>query len=230
MSTITDPHTILARAARLVAVVTGEPYGDGELVTDVGIGYADGDPSAVWVAGDWNDASDYDAETRTWTVRDNTPSRLAAALERVGVSLEWLDNGSTCHECGQWVQTEPDSYSWEPNYILTDSGWFACGACAREDAAELLALFTNDADKAITEALLGDVDPEDYGFRRHPDDHTPDYANGWHEGQDDNPHAIAERIRAEHGDDVDVLFIITEVSQFYLRFAAYWRDADHAED
>lgn len=226
MTADTATATKLRHVARLVRAATGDEYGDGETVTEVGIGYAGGDPCAVWVAGDWNDTTRYvDADGDTpahWETLDDTPSRLAAALERIGAEVEWLDEVHACHECGQCVRTEPNSYHWEPEYLIVD-GTFLCGDCAREDAEALIAEHVNDHERAITSALLGDLDLTEYGFTRHPDGEHPDYCNGLHTGWNDNPATIADEIRERHGDDVDVLFVITGVQQFGLQFEAYYR-------
>lgn len=226
-TTLTDPQTTIRRAIRLITAATGDEYGgDNRIVDSYGIGYAAGDTDAVWVSGNWNDATDYDADTRTFTTRDDTPSRLGAALERIGVELEWLDCGHTCDDCQGWVHTEPDSYSWLPDHaVIGDS--FLCGECIRQDPDELFNEYVNNPDTAISAALLADLDPIDYGFTRHPDDNAPDYESGWHPGQTDNPHEITEAIRDKYGDDVEVLFIITGTGQFDLSFAAYWRAPDH---
>lgn len=228
-TTIPTPQTTISRAARLIAAATGDEYGgDNRIVDGYGIGYADGDADTVWVSGDWNDVTDYDSETRTFTTRDDTPSRLGRALERIGVQLEWLDCGHTCDGCQLWVHTEPDSYSWLPDHaVIGDS--FLCGECIRQDPEELFGEYVNNPDTAITAALLGDLDPTDYGFQRHPDDDAPDYESGWYPGQTDNPHEIAEAIRGKYGDDVEIVFIITGTGQFDLQFAAYWRAPDHEE-
>lgn len=227
MTTDTAITATLRHVARLVRAATGDPYGDGDTVVSVGVGYAGGDPCTVWVSGNWNDKTRYvpaDGDTPArWETLDNTPSRLAAALERIGVEIEWLDCGGPCHECALWVQTEPDSYHWQSEYLFTEEGALLCGECAREDAEVLIGEYVNNPDRAITSALLGDLDLAEHGFTRHPDDDHPDYCNGLHTGWNDNPRTITDEIREKYGDDVDVLFVITDVQQFGLQFEAYHR-------
>ncbi len=66
------------------------------------------------------------------------------------------------------------------------------------------------------------------GFTRVPEDGA--FENGWHPGQTVDPDVIRRELLAEHGDDIEVVFALVENSQFYIRFAAYWRLPEPEED
>lgn len=65
------------------------------------------------------------------TAEDNGVKRLGDLFERLGVSIEWSDEWSTCGDCGKAVRTSPDSYGWTPAYNekLLNSGGFYCLEC-----------------------------------------------------------------------------------------------------
>lgn len=233
---------------RLLKVATGDEYGDGETVTDVVDGYApgshhSGDADAVVVLGNWNDRYRYvpgigsdpvlnelvGADGYGRVLVSDVPSRLAAALERVGASVEWYDSYSTCCECFKAVQTEPDSYSWVPPYVIGDNGYL-CSGCALDDVESALEYgeYLNDYDRAVTFCDASDL--ESIGFDRweHTDgrDGAGRYANGWYPGQDDTPRAVFEAIEREFGTAgvaVDIVFLIDSTGQFDIHFGAFYR-------
>lgn len=239
---------------RLVKVATGDEYGDGETVTDIVDGYAPGSDNhgasdAVIVMGNWNDkyrtvpgiGSDpvlnelVGADGYGRVLVSNVPSRLAAALERVGAEVEWYDNYGTCCECYKAVQTEPDSYSWTPPYVFGDNGYL-CAGCALDDVESALEYggYLNDDSKAVT-FCDGDA-LEAIGFTRwagtNGADGAGEYAHGWYPGQSDTPADVDAAIREAHGYGVDVVFVIDSTGQFDLHFGAYYRptDDDGTED
>lgn len=84
----------------------------------------------VWF-GDWNDIKERCPEwpkKLEWHTVSNYPSRLAKLLERVGCSIEWSDEWSSCTDCGNVVRTSPDCMSWRPSYHLGD-GELLCDEC-----------------------------------------------------------------------------------------------------
>lgn len=204
----------LARIRRIVEIATGEPYGDGYIVTDICVGYAEpgyGRTSdAVIVFGDWNDKRNAEGKSAT------LPSRLARVLEAAGAEIEWLDEWTQCQGCYRAVRTEPDSYSWKPSYAWVNECEIYCADCLREDPESLVEEYVNEPTKALT--FLDGSDLEALGFEQE----NGDYENGWHEGMNDDPTAIMARIH-KFNPDAEVVFILKESSQFYITFTAYVR-------
>ena len=80
------------------------------------------------VSANWNDLDRYDRETRTRVNVSDVPSRVCRLLERFGVDIEWCDQVTSCSDCGNCIQTEPDCYSWTPEYVVGD-GEILCTEC-----------------------------------------------------------------------------------------------------
>jgi hypothetical protein len=97
-------------------------------------GYADGTEAPKGIAyGDWNDDDTYSKEKGMRVKTSNLPSRLCRIFERMGVEIEWDDMVSTCDDCGLLIRTEPDCYSWAPDFIVGD-GFLKCMKCAKNDS------------------------------------------------------------------------------------------------
>jgi len=162
-------------------------------------GYANGyneAPKRGILFGNWNEFS----------------HRAVALLEKAGYVLEWEDEWSTCSDCGRAIRTQPDSYSWMPDYLLGD-GEILCNDCA--DWPEYLRGIENDPRKAC----MDHIDPEEYGYVRLSEE--GEYENGFHPGQDDNPEKILERLHARG--HRNVLFRVSGVGQFDVSFEAWER-------
>jgi hypothetical protein len=208
----------------MVQAVTGQPYGDGCTVTDIGIGIAEpgyGDADTVWVLGNFNDKTVYADGIRT--VTDDTPSRLFKALERIGVEAHWLDEWYGCDGCQKIVRSQPDSYMWQPSYAWLGDGIY-CVECATGDyLEETIAEYVGESGRCIPAALVSASELESQGFTRF---NIPPAESGWHPGQTDTPDAIVALFEAEHGTDAEWLFYLDETSQFYVRFTLFYRPVD----
>lgn len=215
-------RTLLERAHRLIKAATGEPYGDGDMVTDICIGYAEpgyGDNESIVVFGNWND--------KTWknpTRAERLSSRLFDALERIGVNCEWLDEWFSCCECQRAMRTQADSYSWTMFGSYCVDG-YVCQDCMLEDVGAYLEDYINDSDKAITWATGKDL--EAVGFEQWAPNDPQEYESGWYPGQTDDPKAILTEVQ-EAMPDSETVFLIDSVGQFDIRFSAYVRTDDDA--
>lgn len=231
MSTLTTYDKV----SRLIEYATGERHGDGYIVTDVISGYAEpGYPSGddvVIVLGDWNDKIRYVDGVRE--VLDDFPSRLARSLERVGAELEWLDEWYSCSGCFRAVRSTENSYHWKPAYLWTDNGP-VCHECAIGDGEDALTAYgderegyINNPQKCVTWCEPEHV--ESFGFVKWEPGNPQTYENGWHPGQTDDPKVIFDVILEAHP-TAEVIFFLDESSQFYVRFSAYVRIPDAAEE
>lgn len=216
-----DTMARLDAAMRLVKAVTGDEHGDGMTVTDIGVGIAEpgyGDSDTVWVLGNFNDKSVY--RDGKWTVTDTAPRRLFDALERIGVSAEWLDEWYRCDGCQSIVRSHPDSYSWQPSFAWIGDDIY-CVDCATGDYLdETLETYIGDAGRAISASLISSSELEANGWQRY---NIPPAENGWHPGQTDTPDAIVADFERVHGTGSEWLFYIDEQSQFYTRFTLFYR-------
>lgn len=216
------------KVTRLLGLVLGEEHGDGELITDVIDGYAEpGYPTdAIVVTGNWNPKRYPREGDAPLTLTENLGPRLYDALTRLGAECEWLDEWSQCQECYKAVRTTENSYHWKPSYVwLEDS--FICASCAIAMGEDALTDYINEPTKCVTWCEPAHV--ESLGFEQWEPDDPHTYESGWHPGQTDDPTKIFAEIQRVHP-DAQVVFFLSEASQFYIRFAAYVRHPVTEED
>lgn len=194
---------ILESAQRLIKAATGEPYGDYETVMNVGKGTED-NPDEIWASGNWN---------------GELGGRLFKALDRIGVECEWYDEVDTCCDCQKLLRVRADSYMWQPGYLLTGECEYVCFECLDLDNDNVLEefKFIDNADKCIPDKIGEKL--EDWGW----EPFNGFYENGWHPGQNDDPHVIFDKIK-EKLPKLSVVFRLDEVSQFYIRFTAWVKE------
>lgn len=179
-------------------------------------GYAEpGYDGNVVALGNWNELREYDNQNNTCKTIDNTPSRLAAVLEKIGVEIEWEDEWNVCCECGRLVRKEPDSYSWQRSYVESDEG-AVCMECL--DPEDHLVDLEGQEDRANT---IRKINPAKYGYILLKDD----YESGWHRGQDASPKKIAEVLRNKFGVE-RFLFNVDNVGQFDMSFSVYVHESE----
>lgn len=221
-------------AYRLIKAAGFDPAsGDTEVIRDMGIGYANGEGysgmSDVWVTGNWNDIDRYDAETRTRVKVSDVPGRLFAALERIGVNGEWSGEWDTCSDCSKLIRTQPDSYGWTAQYVLTDDCEFVCADCMQSDAALWVDdYYANKVDRALT--WLSAAELTELGWSdAFPDEH--DTQSGFHPGQNGSPAAMVSHLYAnEDNDGRDWVFLITDKGQFDVSYRLFVRNDNTEED
>lgn len=184
--------------------------------------YADGrkQPKRGIAIGDWNEPYDY--KTRK-PVPGGIMRRLGNILERMGVELEWCDMVSTCHDCGRVIQTEPDCYSWQPEFEIGD-GAIVCTDCV--DPEEYLSRLADDHGFNS----IGSIDPSEHGYVRLNE--SP-YESGWHPGQTDDPRKVEKQLTGLGLKRF--LFHKDEQSQFYSTWSVFVpapepRDDDDDDD
>lgn len=231
-----DTQAKLQAAQRLITVATGEPYGDGDVVTNYGKGYAEPgyhDDETPWVLGNWNDRDKWvpAPSTPRWRrildnhhgkreVTSTVPGRLFDALERLGVQGEWSDEWEQCSHCRRIVRTKSDSYMWKPFYVILENDYETlCDTCALEPdwTDEVFAPYVNNSDRVIT--WCDSTHLESLGWTR---DNLHEYQNGLHQGMDDNPATVLAGIQQADA-TLDVVFWLDEASQFYIGFSAFTR-------
>lgn len=145
--------------------------------------------------------------------------RLIAALEEQGVELEWADEWAIDYEHDKAYRTTGDSYGWSPAFVHDDYGEMLT---PDSEFVDWVNWALNSTARCLADTMVGNVDVKlsEAGFTRWNEDSLE---NGWHPGQDDTPQAATLRIRTEHP-HCDIVYAIDEVSQFYSRFSAWYRN------
>jgi hypothetical protein len=177
--------------------------------------WADGREAPKGIAyANWNDIGGY--RDNRFSERARTlMKRLERLFEQLGVEIEWSDQVSTCDDCGNLIQTEPDSWGWQPEFVVGD-GSITCAKCLESDGAEYLAGL-----EGSTEAAIVTVDPSEYGYVKVVDE----LERGWHEGQDADPRVIAKALHARGVSRF--IFQVDDVGQFDASFSV-WVHEDEA--
>ena len=117
----------------------------------------------VVASGNWNTIDKYDRATNTRVDVSTLPKRLGDAFERLGIPCEWSDQTSTCDGCGKLIRTDPDSYSWTPQYVISDGG-IECAECV--DHASHLETLHGQLDDHVPSW----IDPLAHGYTLHGED------------------------------------------------------------
>src|SRR5579864_2403777 len=166
---------------------------------------------------DWNDIGGYRDENKFSKRARTLLKRVGDLLERIGVELDWSDQVSTCDGCGKLIQTEPDSYSWQPEYVVGD-GDITCAKCLEDDSESYLEGLEGDEHKSC----ICTVDPADYGYVKIAEE----LERGFHPGQDADPRVIAKALRAKGVSRF--LFQVDDVGQFDASFSV-WVHEDESD-
>lgn len=172
--------------------------------------YAEPGYSGNPITGNWNDITEWNAETRKSKTVCDIPSRLGSVLECLGFTLEWNDEWTACEDCYNIFRISGDSYSWQ-QYGTTQEGMCVCGDCLKDDPTDYLESLEDDPRAALTL----DIDPTEYGYILIEDN----FENGFHPGQTDDPAKILAELQEKNIERI--LFVVDEVSQFYIVFSVH---------
>jgi hypothetical protein len=147
---------------------------------------------------------------------NNVDTELVDELEAEGYELEYDDEWAV--DNGGAFRTQPSSYHWQPSYMLTDGGEFIT---IEDDPSEWIAERTLTDWNQPMKALPDHISAEDLssaGFMLWEEE----FENGHHPGQTDNPEDIAKHL-FEELEASEVVFQITEQSQFYIKYEAWYK-------
>ena len=150
---------------------------------------------------------------------NHVPQWIQNYLEATGFELEWSDEWyiDYDHAGGKAYRTSPNSYFWQSVIHFTESGNVLTPDDSDEDWIEE---FLNSPRKALPERFHDKM--IELGFWRYPSDGEPMFEHGWHPGQTDDPNKIAKEIETRFI-NMDYVFVIPEVSQFYIKFEVWCR-------
>ena len=158
---------------------------------------------------------------------NHTPDGLFEALEEAlgWDNLDWCDQVTSCGSCCAAIRTEPTSYVWLPLYLSTDYG-YVCKHCFQKDPEEFFDDYINNSDKAFTHDMIDGLELYKYGFEQYSNRHQ----SGFFGGMDDDPKKILEDIHQRADEELEVIFVISENSQFYLTFETWVREKGWDDD
>lgn len=216
------------KAALLIKAACGEYYGDCDIVMDLCAGYAEpgyGNEDSVVVFGNWNNKRWLQPGDKPLTKEGSLPSRLGDALERIGVECEWYDEWAQCENCYKAFRTQADSYSWRMYGSYIEG--YVCVNCLLEDMESLVESLINNSDNALTFGTPANL--TEIGFEKWEPNDPKTYENGFHPGQDDDPKTILAEI-LQWNQNAEVVFYISDVGQFDIRFSAFFRIGDSGEN
>jgi hypothetical protein len=223
-------------AARVIEIATGERYGDGETVRDLGIGYCSGGyggADRVWATGNWNPKRFPRNDDPALTKHESMPVRLARVLELIGVECEWSDENDACAECHKLLCTQPDSYSWTLKGAFVDDEGYVCEECMLKYPESYLEGYASSSYHGFQNRALTWIDASELkalGFTQWEPSDPHTYESGWHPGQDDDPEKVFNAIMSEcQGEDYrnqEVVFLVEGVGQFDMRWSAWVRDGE----
>jgi hypothetical protein len=162
----------------------------------------------IVVLGDFNPVVRWNDSTHRLDTLDDTPERVAADLERLGVRLEWEDQWTVCAWCGRLVRAKADSWSWKPSY-WQNNGKPQCHECVRKDPTDYLRTLEGNDESAATL----DLDFEALGYVLVQDG----YEHGLNPGQDADAELIAEALRAQGVRRF--IFRLDQIGQFHAEFS-----------
>jgi hypothetical protein len=170
-----------------------------------------GDDDCIYIVANWNNVDVYDRASNSRVVISDLPSRLCNIFEKMGVNVEWSDEVSSCSDCGKMIRTSPDSYSWQPNFVVGD-GEILCCVCISNDPEKHLEDLEGDPNRCNT---IESINPADHGYVCAQER----LESGWHSGQTADPKKIAKELQ-EKG-ITRFLFNLDENSQFYSTWSVF---------
>ena len=148
------------------------------------------------------------------------------------IEIGWCDEYARC-ECGKFVQTSPDSYSWQANFIMTEYS-LICRECIENEHEPdaLIEEYENTDNKAIPSWGIDIITEAGFACL---DDMLEDntctiFQSGWYPGQTDSPANILSELETEFGfpveDKFDRIWIIDSIGQFDINFSLFLREKE----
>ena len=161
----------------------------------------------------WNNITRYDAVLGKCVTTDDTMPRLAKLFEKLGYETEWEDEWIACDDCNRVFRTSPDSHSWTMAGVISDCVC-QCKDCVMACPDDYVESLIGNENRALNlQVDLGELGWVKYNSR--------EYKNGLHPGQIDNPHDIANELRANG--IKEFIFVIDGKGQFDVSFSVWIR-------
>lgn len=165
-----------------------------------------------------------DGTVRLHSVEEHYP-RLFAAMEEQGIEFQWHDEWIIDHNGGMGgkaYRTSGDSYHWESSILWTDGDFLT----PDDDITDWIEECVDNPRMCFPSHVWSDAELMEQGF----EEYECGYANGWYPGQTDDPVKISELIRGHMGADTQILFKLSGVGQFDIRFCVFVRNPDWEDE
>jgi len=143
------------------------------------------------------------------------PNKFVDWIESQGYSIEWLDEWTTCGDCGKLVRTQPDCYSWTASYAIISDCELVCHECLIEEPETYIEELINNHNKVNT---IDGLDLTDHGF----DNMNGVFETGLHEHMNDSPKEILKEYM-EKFPCYEFVFTNFGASQFYVDYEIWGR-------
>lgn len=163
-----------------------------------------------WMVLDIQTRDQHDHEQALILNWNNVPDSLFRIMEN-HFDLYFDDEHTFCEGCSNLINTRPNGWGWQCNALMDDDGYL-CLDCAEVD--DVIETYVNNTEKAIPSILIDMI--VEAGFSKHNQD---SFENGLHRHMTDDPVKIAALLP----DNVDYIFSLDNVSQFYVEFSVYTR-------
>jgi hypothetical protein len=171
--------------------------------------------SNIIATGNWNSVHDWDKQSQKSINEDKTVCELGGMLEELGAELEWGDEWRECDVCNGLLRTTQDSYGWKHYYWDEfGDGNMICAGCIKKDR-KLLRKYLAELEGQSNKADVLDLDLAKLGYTKV----NGDFENGWYDGQNDDPKAIAAALRKLG--ITRFIFSVDSVGQFDVHFTVH---------
>lgn len=152
---------------------------------------------------------------------DENDTSILDGLQNIGWGFG--DEWAKCDECDKLIRTSPDSYSFKPDYWLSDKLGILCGDCVRNNhALEYAQSLINNAKKANTVLSSDDLENLDFTLIE------KDFEDGWYD-RHDSPEEILNTALEKHPEGA-FLFSISGVGQFATQFELWGADIEEKDE
>ena len=170
------------------------------------------------VVGNWNSGTEYNRETSQSRIVNDTMPRLAKLFEKLGYSVEWEDEWTSCEDCGKAFRVSPNCYSWCMYGWILD-GCCYCGDCIKRNPSDYLEYLSGNHRAADT---MG-IDLTANGYHLEMENLESNFL-----GHEDSPEKIAKGLR-ERG-ITDFIFAIDWKGRFATGFSLWIKKSESSND
>lgn len=220
-----------------------DPLFESGVITDYASEYGepgysfDNDETPIFLIGDWwcrcgnnphagKPRPSWGGESRTYlatdlhSIEDHHP-RVWAQLESQGVETAFYDEWWVDPSTSKAYRTTADSYSWQSSIQMTDDGEYLT---PDDDIETWIEWAVNDPQRCLMREYRHRLEAAGFVKWGPP---GGNYHNGWYDGMDDNPKHVYDQIMNDADtEDIEVVFVLDETSQFYVGFSAWIRSPD----
>lgn len=177
---------------------------------NVFIGTLDGEPFLVFSSTNEEEMIQKHFKRKLWNV----------------IEFGYDDEHTTCTGCGKIIRTSPTHYGWTPDYLITDGEIF-CKDCITFDIVEGQML--NNPSRCNT--IYKEDDFISHGYTKYGrvlpyGGFEYEYETGLHEGMNDDPKKVYDQLKDDYK---NIIFSITEQSQFYTKWCVYVKNDEQEE-